>query len=209
MTMKINTNLWNKLRYTFYTPVYDRVGKIFSSSRKKAIANLNLQGGDKILLVGAGTGLDLEYIPSECLITATDITPSMVQRMIRRNNSLNLKLETHVMDGQKLDFPVEEFDKVILHLILAVIPDPVVCLREVERVIKPGGKISVFDKFVPANSEISLFRRLLNPFTNLLFSDITRRIEPIVAQTGLRIISDHPADFRGNFRILLLEKPLI
>ncbi len=207
--MRVNTNHWNKLRYTFYTPVYDWVGKIFGSSRKKAIADLNLKDGEKILLVGAGTGLDLEYIPKECVVTATDITPSMVQRIKHRNNSLKLQLDARIMDGQKLEFPDNYFDKAILHLILAVIPDPVTCLCEAERVLKPGGKISVFDKFVPANHKLSLIRRLLNPVTNLLFSDITRSFEPIVAQTGLRIISDLPADFRGNFRILLLEKPLI
>ncbi len=207
--MKINTNFLNRLRYTLYTPVYDSVAKIFSSSRKKAIGNLGLQAGDKVLLIGAGTGLDLEYIPKDCIVTATDLTPSMVGRIRKRNQTLGLTLETLVMDGQKLSLPDNSFDKVILHLILAVIPDPVACLQEVERVLEPGGKISVFDKFVPGESKLSLTRRMLNPLTNLLFSDITRRPEPIVSQTGLRIISDTPADFRGNFRILLVEKPVI
>jgi ubiquinone/menaquinone biosynthesis C-methylase UbiE len=132
----------------------------------------------------------------------------MVGRIQDRNNLLKLQLDARVMDGHKLDFPDEIFDKIILHLILAVIPDPVACLREVERVLKPGGKISVFDKFVPANHKLSFTRKLINPIANLLFSDITRRIEEIVAQTGLKIISDQPADFQGNFRILLIQKPL-
>ena len=132
----------------------------------------------------------------------------MVERIIFRNKKLNLQLEAMVMDGHKLFFPDQTFDKVILHLILAVIPDPVACLLEAERVLKPGGKISILDKFVPAGNEVSLLRKLLNPLTTFLFSDITRSIETIIANTGLRIVSDLPANFRGNFRILLVEKPM-
>lgn len=206
--MKINTNTWNKLRYTLYTPVYDSVGRIFSSSRRKAIAGLGIRKGEKVLLVGAGTGLDLEFIPSGAFVTATDITPSMVERIKKRNKKLGLQIEAMVMDGQKLDFPDNYYDKVILHLIIAVIPDPMACLREAERVLKPGGKISVFDKFVPQNRRVSFTRKILNPFVNFLFSDITRSFETIIAATGLRKVADSAADFNGNFRIILVEKPL-
>lgn len=207
--MKINTNTWNKLRYTFYTPVYDSVGRIFSSSRSKAISGLDIKNGEKVLLVGAGTGLDLEFIPSGALVTATDLTPSMVEKIKKRNKKLNLPLEAMVMDGHRLAFPDNYFDKVILHLIIAVIPDPVACLREAERVLKPGGKISVFDKFIPVNRKISFRRKLLSPLANLLFSDITRSFETIIASTGLIKLTDTAANFYGNFRIILVQKPLI
>ncbi len=204
--MKINTNRWNKIRYTLYAPGYDILGKIFFSSRKKSIYNLNIQPGEKVLIIGVGTGLDLEFTPKNCLVVATDITPSMIERTIKRNKVIGLSLEALVMDGQNLAFSNESFDKVILHLILAVIPDPVACLKEVERVIKPGGKISVFDKFVPKNQRVSLIRKILNPITSALFSDITRNFESMASQTSLKIEKDIAADFKGKFRILLLSK---
>ncbi len=207
--MKINNNRWNRIRYTLYTPVYDVIGKIFNASRKKAISKLNILPGDKVLLVGAGTGLDLEFMPSDCEIVATDITPSMVEQINIRNQKINLRLKSMVMDGHKLDFPDASFDKIILHLILAVIPDPIACIKEAERVLKPGGKVSVFDKFVPQGHSVSFLRKLFNPFTTFLFSDITRSIETIIATTSLKILKDNPADFGGNFRIILIEKPLV
>jgi len=204
--MKINTNTWNRIRYTLYTPGYDLLGRIFSASRNKSISQLQLKPGDNILLIGAGTGLDLEYFPKDCLITATDITPAMIKATIHRNKKLGLNLKALVMDGQTLSFPPESFDAIVLHLILAVIPDPVLCLKEAERVLKPGGKIVVFDKFVPTNQMVSILRKLLNLITNLVASDITRDIETIAGQTRLTIESDIPADLGGNFRILLLSK---
>jgi ubiquinone/menaquinone biosynthesis C-methylase UbiE len=204
--MKINTNNWNKIRYTLYTPGYDLLGRIFSTSRKLSISKLNIKTGDKVLIVGAGTGLDLEFLPSDCEITATDITPSMIRRLQKRNSLLALNMNANVMDGQQLVFPDETFDKVILHLILAVIPDPVACIREAERVLKQNGQIAIFDKFVPKNKKISLLRKLLNPFTNLFFSDITRNFESMISQTNLTIETDENADFGGKFRIITAKK---
>ena len=204
--MKVNTNRWNKIRYTLYTPFYDTVARYFSDSRKKSIESLGIKNGDKVLIIGAGTGLDLDFSPTGCEITATDITPSMVESIKRRNLILKLNLNAMAMDGQALLFPDTTFDKIILHLILAVIPDPVACIQEAERVLKPGGQITVFDKFVKKNRSVSLLRRMFNLLTNLFFSDITRYFESIAKETKLTVVSDNDANFNGNFRIIKLSK---
>lgn len=202
----ISLNTWNKIRYTLYSPVYDKVGRLFSRSRQLSISQLEIKGNEKVLLIGCGTGLDLEFLPANCIITATDITPVMVERTKKRNQKLNLNMEAMVMDGQKLSFTDQSFDKIILHLILAVIPDPVACIREAERLLKPGGQIAIFDKFLPKGHTITWKRKIINPVAIFLFTYINRRIENIVSKTGLQIFSDMDADFGGIFRILLLKK---
>ena len=206
--MSLNTNRWNRIRYTLYTPIYDLlVGKIFTGSRRKSIGLLDIQPNEKVLLVGAGTGLDFEFLPQHAQIWAGDITPSMVSKMEDRARELKLHATLDVMDGQNLPYPDNTFDKVILHLIVAVIPDPVKCLQEAERVLKPGGQAVIFDKFRPQNAQLSKFRALFNKLTSFLFSDITRVIETLLARTNLKIQQDIPANFNGNFRILLVKKP--
>jgi len=204
--MRINTNKWNKVRYTFYSPFYNLVGGYFSKSRESSIASLDFQKGDHVLIVGAGTGLDLEFLPNDCKIIVTDITPAMVEQSIKRNNTLGRKAQFFVMDGQNLDFADNTFDKIILHLILAVIPDPIDCISEVERVLKLGGQVAVFDKFVPKNSNVSLFRRFVNVFANLFFSDITRDFESILDASELTLVADREANFNGHFRLIKLIK---
>lgn len=206
--MKINNNSWNKFRYTLYSPVYDKIVKVFKRSRKRSIDSLNIKSDEKVLIIGAGTGSDLEFLPKGCFITATDITPAMIEKLKKKNDLYNHQLEAMVMDGQKLDFKNNVFDKVILHLILAVIPDPVACLREAERVLKPGGEIAVFDKFIQNKSRVTSMRKMLNVITNFFFSDITRNIDTIVTQTSLKKITDEPANFGGNFRLVRLKKYL-
>src|SRR5665647_456833 len=128
--MKINTNAWNRIRYTLYTPGYDLIARIFEQSRKRSIESLQVKPGDNVLIVGAGTGLDLEFLPDFCEIIATDLTPSMVERIKKRNQLLNLNVQALVMDGMALTFEDRTFDKIILHLILAVIPDSMACISE-------------------------------------------------------------------------------
>ncbi len=204
--MTINTLAWNRFRYTLYTPIYDLIVKILVHSRKQSIESLSIRPNDKILIVGAGTGFDLEFLRTDCHIIATDITPSMVKRIKKRAKLVNPQAQAIVMNGQALDFPDASFDIVILHLILAVIPDPLACIKEVDRVLKVGGQVAVFDKFVPKNRAVSHRRRIANHITNFFFSDITRDIYWLIKQTSLKVDFDIPANFKGNFRRIKLVK---
>jgi phosphatidylethanolamine/phosphatidyl-N-methylethanolamine N-methyltransferase len=109
--MRINTNSWNRIRYTIYSPFYDILVGYFKNTRKKSIQLLEIKPGDEVLLLGAGTGLDLIVIPKGCKITAIDITPAMIDKVKKRNQKLNHNLNAIVMDGQKLQFPDNSFDQ--------------------------------------------------------------------------------------------------
>ncbi|PKV76319.1 class I SAM-dependent methyltransferase [Pontibacter ramchanderi] len=207
--MSVNTNTWNRLRYTFYLPIYDLIAdRIFRKHRKRSIELLQVHPDDAILIVGAGTGLDLPYLKGYTRITANDITPGMITKLKARAEQLAIPVEAHVMDGQKLSYPDNSFDAVVLHLIIAVIPDPVACIREVERVLKPSGTVVVFDKFLPDGQKPSLLRRLFNQVASTLFSDVNRSIGNIVSHTSLQMELNEPAAFGGTFRIVRLRKPL-
>ncbi len=177
----MNTNGWNRIRYTLYAPIYDRIVRSFNTSRKRSIQLLELKAGERVLLVGAGTGEDIQYIPEGVEITAVDITPAMVEHIRRKAVTLKRPVQAEVMDGQALELASESFDAVVLHLILAVIPDPIACIREAARVLKPGGRAVIFDKFLPEKEQPSLLRHLLNWITNFAFSNINRKLEPIAA----------------------------
>ncbi len=204
--MKINTNTWNRIRYTLYTPGYDLVAGVVKNSRKRSVEALQVKTGDKVLIIGVGTGLDLEFLPVDCEITAIDLTPSMVEYTKKRNQTLKRNLQVVVMDGHALEFKDETFDKIILHLILAVIPDPVAAICEAARVLKQGGEAVVFDKFVPKGRKVSMRRKFFNFFTNIIASNITRDFESIVHGSGLIVRSDEAADWNGNFRLIKLIK---
>lgn len=93
-----------------------------------------------------------------------------------------------------------------MHLILAVMPDPERGLAEAERVLKQGGRIAVFDKFLREDERPSVKRRLLNAVAKPLFSDMNRRLGPLVARTQLAVEHDEPVAFGGMYRIATLVK---
>ncbi|MFD2513464.1 class I SAM-dependent methyltransferase [Pontibacter locisalis] len=205
--MSLNTNTWNRLRYTLYLPVYDLIAdRVFRKYRKRSVDLLAAKPADAILLLGAGTGLDLPYLKGYTNLTAIDITPGMIARLKERAEELQVPVNAQVMNGQQLVFADNSFDAVILHLILAVIPDPVACIKEVERVLKPGGTVMVFDKFLPDGQKPSLLRRFLNQIASTLFSDINRSIGSIISHTSLRQELNEPAALGGTFRLIRLRK---
>ncbi|MGC1403240.1 MAG: methyltransferase domain-containing protein [Thermodesulfobacteriota bacterium] len=204
--MPINTNTWNRIRYTLYEPFYDLAAGWFTKQRRRSIALLDLKPSEKVLIVGAGTGLDLEFLPKDLFIAANDITPAMVHQLDRRVRRLGLEVEARVMDGQNLRYGPETFDVAILHLILAILPDPVRCIQEVERVLKKGGRAVIFDKFLPDDQTPSLGRKILNLFTNALATNINRKLGPILKATSLKIVHEEPAGLGGLLKIVLVRK---
>ena len=197
---------WNRLRYTVWAPAYDALTRAagFDTARRLSIDRLRLASGDRVLIVGAGTGLDLDFLPSNVRVTAIDVTPAMLKQLERRAAGTGRAVTARIMDARQLAFPDSSFDAVVMHLILAVMPEPERGLREAVRVLKPGGRIAVFDKVLRDEERPSLRRRLLNAFAKPLFSDLNRRLGPLIAGTPLVIEHDEAVAFAGTYRVVTL-----
>lgn len=204
--MSALANFWNRVRYSSWAPFYDLIAHHTRPMRWRSLAQLNLQPGERVLIVGAGTGLDLDLIAPGPVVTATDLTPAMLERLRHRAARLGLAVDARVMDGQALEFDDESFDAVILHFIVAVIPDPVRCMREAARVLRPGGRAVILDKFAPDDGPLPMWLRLLNPLASVLATHVNRRLGPLLAGSGLRVIHREPAALRGFFQIALAMK---
>jgi phosphatidylethanolamine/phosphatidyl-N-methylethanolamine N-methyltransferase len=210
--MALSSNAWNRLRYSVWSIGYDAFTRPFVPLRRRSIELLALRPGERVLIVGAGTGADLPLLPSGIEVLATDITPAMLARAQRWVDAAPAgapRVTLAVMDGQALDLEDASFDAVVLHLILAVIPDPARCLGEAARVLKPGGRVAVMDKFLGEGARPSLVRRAANLVSGLLVTEINRRLGEILAASGaaLAVERDEAAALGGFFRVVLLRKP--
>lgn len=199
-----NTTTWNRIRYGLYAPVYDLVAdRAFRGPRRLALGQVTWQPGMRILLVGAGTGLDLPWLPRDVEVHATDLSPAMVRRIRQRAEALDRDVQADVMDAEQLDYPDDHFDVVVMHLILAVMPDPARGLGEARRVLKPEGQLCVMDKFQADDHPAGLVRRGLNALTSAIATDITRQARPLLEANGFIIKQDTPVMMGTLFRALL------
>ena len=203
--------MWNRFRYTLWAPFYDSLVAAvkFEEPRRRSIAPLRLAAGSRLLILGAGTGLDLPHLPHDIDITAVDATPAMLKRLERRALELRIRVNAEVGDARRLRFEDASFDAVIMHLVLGVMPEPSKGLAEAVRVLKPGGRIAVFDKFLGDTQRASIRRRLLNLVMKPVITDMNRRFGPMLAGKGLEVERDEPAAFGGMYRIITLHKPAV
>jgi phosphatidylethanolamine/phosphatidyl-N-methylethanolamine N-methyltransferase len=204
--MKMN-NRWNRFIYRLWAPIYDgTVNRIFMPGRKRAMDLLNLQVGERVLLVGVGTGADLPLLPAGVDATGIDLSPDMLAKArLKRIQRLSA---FRLIQGDAQILLVEEasFDTVILNLILSVIPDGKACLVSAMRALKPGGRAVIFDKFLPEGKMPSPFRKFLNFFSTLLGTDINRRISDLMKDCPCDITHDEPSIGGGMYRIVLLKR---
>ncbi len=205
------TNRWNQFIYGLWAPVYDRLVELtpFHTARERAIAALDLKPGERVLLVGAGTGADLPLLPRDVEVAGIDLSEPMLRKTRHKAERLSISADLRCGDAQALPYEESAFDAAILTLILSVVPDPQRCLQETWRVLRPGGRALVFDKFLPSGpTRPPIGRRLLNLLTRLFGTDINRSFERIAEGLDFRTALDQPSLFSGAYRILILQKPL-
>jgi len=193
---------WQRLRYTIWAPHYDRVTK-FHAERRRSIALLGLQPGEKVLIVGCGTGADLPFLPDDVAVLATDYTPAMLDQARARARP---NVQFRPMDGRALALPDASFDAAILHMVLEVVPEPTRCLAEVGRVLRPGGRVAVFDKFLPDGARPAWPRRAALALLDTVFTATNRQLSEILAasRAPLDVVHDEPAG--GSYRYVLLRR---
>lgn len=191
--------------YRLLAPFYDLAIAAFTTRlRRESLAHLPQRPGLRVLVSGSGTGLDLPHLPPGNDYVALDITRAMLERSRRRAAALPAALVQG--DSQRLPFAEAAFDAVVLHLILAVVPDAPRALAEAARVVRPGGRVLVLDKFLRPGQRAPL-RRALTPLTAQFATRLDVVFEDVLAQVpALAVESDEPAALGGWFRRIVLRR---
>jgi len=196
------SNAWLRFRYSFWAPHYDRVTK-FPDERRRSIELLDLRPGERLVVIGCGTGADLPLIPEGVEVLAVDLTPAMLRQAMAHARP---GIEFRVMDGMALDLPDGSFDAAILHMVLEVIPDPARCLAEAARVLRVGGRLAVFDKFLPEGERPGPLRRAGLALLDFVFTSTNRRMGEILARSGAPFVVERDDPSVGAYRHLILRR---
>ncbi|MFT4569906.1 MAG: phosphatidylethanolamine/phosphatidyl-N-methylethanolamine N-methyltransferase [Hyphomicrobiaceae bacterium] len=190
----------------FYDHVFERV---FARRIEWVMSNTELGEGTRVLEVGVGTGLSLDAYPATCSVTAMDLSQEMLdyaeqKKVPGQHDHIALRQG----DALNLDFPDESFDVVTTFHVITVVPDPHRMLAEMERVCRPGGRVTIINHF---SSERALIRGVVNavdPVTRYLGWSTRLSLNDLFAGSKLRIDRRYKSSATSLFTIVEATKPL-
>jgi ubiquinone/menaquinone biosynthesis C-methylase UbiE len=116
--------------------------------------------GKLLLDLGCGAGENSVYFAKQgARCVATDYSPGMVEVALQLAAANGVEIEGRTANAMALDFPDNTFDLVYASNLLHHIPDPKIALKEMHRVLKPGGKACFWDP-LKHNPVINVYRRM-------------------------------------------------
>jgi ubiquinone/menaquinone biosynthesis C-methylase UbiE len=167
-----------------------------------------LVDGEKVLEVGVGTGKNMPYYPNGAQITAIDLSDRMLQQARKRAERLELDVDLRQMDVQTLDFPDGAFDAVVASFVFCSVPDPVLGLRELARVTKPGRQILLLEHVRARNAVLGKIMDILNPLVvRIGGANINRRTVKNVERAGLEIETVKHLLGEGIVKLIVASAP--
>ena len=154
---------------------YDRIAKVFDFLRAgdmrrwnthQKLLFENLLGN--VLYVGTGTGLEIVNFPPNLNISAIDLSFQMLGRSKNRVKNYPGKIQRYQMNAETTAFKENSFDTAVSVCVLCSVKDPVSCLKEIKRVLKPEGKLVMFEHVLSRNPFYALALKTMSNFTERL-----------------------------------------
>ncbi|MCG2588342.1 bifunctional demethylmenaquinone methyltransferase/2-methoxy-6-polyprenyl-1,4-benzoquinol methylase UbiE [Rhodohalobacter sulfatireducens] len=133
---------------------YDRINSILSFGvhnawRKKTVLESGAKPGNKVLDCATGTGdLAIEFkkaVGHEGEVTGTDFCQEMIEHAPAKADMENLVVTFEVADAMDLPYEDNTFDIASIAFGIRNVDDPLVCLKEMARVVRPGGRVVVLE----------------------------------------------------------------
>jgi len=141
----------------------------------------------KILFLAVGTGLDIPCFPPGKHIVGIDISARMLEKARPRAEAYPGTLILKQMDVHDMDFAAASFDQVYASCTFCSVPNPVKGLEALRRVLKPGGKLGMFEHTGSHQFPFSLMLTLWNPVCRLLGPEVNRDTVANVRAAGFKI----------------------
>jgi len=168
--------------------------------RQRAFENLPQTG--RLLEIGAGTGLNFAFYPLQAEGMATDLSSEMLKLAAAKPRPEAISLvQTR---AEQLPFQADSFDAAVATLVFCSIDSQAEAFDEIQRVVKPGGRLVLLDHVRPEGLLGPLFD-LINVVTSRLCGDhFNRRTANMAASAGLKVLH-LDKQILGIFNIIVCE----
>ncbi|HSP86355.1 MAG TPA: class I SAM-dependent methyltransferase [Psychrobacter sp.] len=132
----------------------------------KARSKIVPQALGEVLEVGIGSGLNLPFYDPKKVSSIIGIDPAAQMQSLarKRATAIGIPVEVIAVDVQGIHADTDRFDTIIMTFTLCSIDDPVPALREMARVLKPGGRLLFCEHGLAPDPSIERWQHRLTPF---------------------------------------------
>tara|TARA_B000000565_G_scaffold106542_2_gene79861 strand:- start:2018 stop:2710 length:693 start_codon:yes stop_codon:yes gene_type:complete len=170
--------------------------------RKKVVP---LAIGD-VVEIGVGPGLNLQYYNLDTVNKVIGIDPSdELNKIAKKNaNKVNLDIEFNLSSAESIDLPTSSVDSVVCTFSLCSIPNPQKALKEIYRILKPGGKYYFCEHGLSPDLSTRVFQNVTNVFYPKLSGGChaNRDIPKLISESGLKILEKDTMYLPGSVKFL-------
>jgi ubiquinone/menaquinone biosynthesis C-methylase UbiE len=142
----------------------------------------------RVLFVAVGTGVDITRFPDGQRILGIDISSEMLRRAESRRRAYRGEIEFVRADVERLALGDASFDTVISSCTMCSVPNPVQALRELYRVLCPGGRLLMFEHVRSRSWSLGLALDAMTLWTRLLGTAMNRDTVANVLTAGFKIV---------------------
>ena len=158
------------LRKSLFALCYDRMSRSSEEAGLDAMRDeLLAEAGGRVLEIGGGTGLNLSHYGGtiESLVV-TEPEPAMLKRLRAKAREHAPSAEIVQAPAEDLPFEDDSFDTVVSTLVLCGVDDQATALREIRRVLRPGGKLLVLEHVRSDDPKVARLQDRLTPLNRLM-----------------------------------------
>jgi phosphatidylethanolamine/phosphatidyl-N-methylethanolamine N-methyltransferase len=175
--------------YDVHSLFYDATfGRLVKRRIARAIEHMNIGESDRVLDLGIGTGVSLNFYPDRGRIVGVDLSAGMLREARKKIRERNLR---HAMvfqaDALRLPFADDTFDHVFISHVISVVSDPYQLVREAQRVARPNARIVMVNHFQSTNRFIAMFEKWLCPLCTRLGWRSDLALQDLVRRTGVEV----------------------
>lgn len=137
----------------------------------------------EVLEIGFGTGINLSYYPEHLQqLVTVDANPGMNALAQKRIESSNIRVDNRVLNGENLPMADNTFDCVVSTWTLCSIANVEQALKEIYRVLKPGGRFFFIEHGLSDDPKVQVWQNRLNPINKAIAvgCNLNRNIKELV-----------------------------